>query len=217
MNRQGWRDFICSPERAGRHLSAIGRAVSGAVSEAIDLAVLRSFLEKLQDISEDTRLLGEAVDLIAGDYGDFAKGSLHRVLDALSNEMLAKEQVVGPGLRGNPRWDRTLLQRMTGTLSPVNYISRTSHRSFDLPENRLLAWLADDLLHAVGMIEQRIGTAGLHSELQALRKACESARQHHWFGNISVPPYITSEMVSAASRHRQPESWCWCWTSFPKS
>jgi hypothetical protein len=205
MTRQAWRDFICAPDRAGRHLSAIGRGVAGSVSDAIDIAVLQAFLEKLHDTVDDVRLLGAAVDLIVGRYGAFAKEPLHRVLDALSNEMLAQEQVVGPGLRGNPRWDRTILQRITGTLSPVHFISRTSHRSFELPENQLLSWLVDDLRRTVSAVEQRVGTAALHADLQALRNECERARRHHWFGDISVPLRLTPEMIAASSRHRRPE------------
>lgn len=205
MSREAWRDFICAPHRAGRHLSAIGRGVAGAKSDPIDLAVLQAFLERLHDATDDVRLLGSAVDLIAGGYGAFAKGPLHRVLDALSNEMLAQEQVVGPGLRGNPRWDRTLLQRMAGTLSPVHFVTRTSHRSFDLPENKLLSWLVDDLRRTVSVIEQRVGTTGLHATLQGLRDNCERTRQHHWFGDIAVPLRLTPEMIAAASRHRRPE------------
>ncbi len=205
MTREAWRDFICSPDRAGRHLSAIGRGVAGATSDAIDLAVLQSFLEKLHDSADDVRLLGSAVDLIVGSYGAYASGPLHRVLDLLSNEMLAQEQVIGPGLRGNPRWDRTILQRMAGTLSPGHYVSRTSHRSFELPENQLLSWLIDDLRRTVSIIEQRVGTAALHIDLQTLRNECERARQHHWFSNLSVPLQLTPEMIAAASRHRRPE------------
>ena len=205
MTREAWRDFICAPDRAGRHLSAIGRGVAGATSEAIDLAVLQSFLEKLHDTADDVRLLGSAVDLIVGGYRAYAEGPLHRVLDALSNEMLAQEQIVGPGLRGNPRWDRTILQRMAGTLSPVHYVSRTSHRSFELPENQLLSWLVDDLRRTVSIVEQRVGTAALHADLQTLRDECERARQHHWFSHISVPLRLTPEMIAAASRHRRPE------------
>lgn len=205
MTREAWRDFICAPDRAGRHLSAIGRGVAGAKSDAIDLAVLQSFLEKLHDAAADVSLLGSAVDLIVGGYGAYAKGPLHRILDALSNEILAQEQVVGPGLRGNPRWDRTILQRMTGTLSPVHYVSRTSHRSFDLPENQLLSWLVDDLRRTVAVVEQRVGSSGLHPDLQTLRDECERARQHHWFGDIAVPLRLTPEMIATATRHRRPE------------
>jgi hypothetical protein len=205
MNRDAWRDFICSPDRASRHLSALGRGVVEGTFEAIDLAVLQAFLERLNGAAEDVRLLGAAVDLICGGYCAFADRQLHRIMDALSNEMLASEQVVGPGLRGNPRWDRTLVQRFAGTLSPVHYISRTSHRSFELPENQLLSWLIDDLRHTIAFIEQRVGSAALHRNLQGLREQCEGARQHHWFGDISVPLRVTPAMLTAARRHRQPE------------
>jgi hypothetical protein len=205
MTRQAWREFICSPERAGRHLSGIGRGVAGAQSESIDLAVLQAFLERLSEATDDVRLLGSAVDLVTGGYGDFARESLHRILDSLSNEMLAQEQVVGPGLRGNPRWDRTLLQRMSGTLSPVHFVSRTSHRSFELAENQLLAWLVEDLRSTISLVEQRVGSTTLHPILQSMRFDCELARRHHWFGDVTAPLQPTGEMLSAAQRHRRPE------------
>lgn len=205
MSRQAWNDFICSPERAGRHLSAIGRGVAGAQSEAIDLTVLQAFLERLRDATDDVRLLGSAVDLITGGYAPFASEPLHRVLDALSNEMLAQEEIVGPGLRGNPRWDRTLLLRMSGNLSPVHFVSRTSHRSFNLPENQLLAWLVEDLRTTITLIEQRVGSSGLHPVLEKMRFDCEIARWHHWFGDVSIPLQPTGEMLSAANRQRRSE------------
>jgi hypothetical protein len=183
----------------------MGRGVSGATSDAIDLAVLRSFLERLHGLTDDTNLLGTVVDLISGGYCDFAAGPLQRILDALSNEMLAQEQVVGPGLRGNPRWDRTILHRLTGTLSPVHYISRTSHRSFELPENQLLSWLVGDLRSVIDIVEKRIGSAGLHPALQNLRTDCERARLHDWFGDVSVPLMVTPAMLAAAATHRRPE------------
>ena len=94
---------------------------------------------------------------------------------------------------------------MAGTLSPVHYVSRTSHRSFELPENQLLSWLVDDLGRTVALIEHRVSTPSLHAGLQSLRDDCEKARQHHWFSDISVPLRLTPEMILAASRHRRPE------------
>lgn len=205
MTRQAWRDFICAPERAGRHLSAIGSGVMGASSDhAIDLAVLQSFLEKLHNTDADMSLLGKTVDLVTGDYVDFVSVRLHALLDALSNEMLAQEQIVGPGLRGNPRWDRTILQRMAGTLSPVHYVSRTTHRSFELPENQLVSWLVNEMRSAVAIVEQRVGTKALHPILRSLKEECEKAMKHDWLSSVTVPPLPTPEMISAARRHRNP-------------
>ncbi|MEQ8932037.1 MAG: hypothetical protein RID96_19630 [Nitratireductor sp.] len=205
MSRQAWRDFICAPDRAGRHLSAIGRGVSGSVSDAIDHAALTSFLEKLHDSAEDTRLLGTVIDLIAGGYSRFASDALPRILDALSNEMLAQEQIVGPGLRGNPLWDRTILRRISGTLSPVHYVSRTAHRSFELPENQLLSWLVEDLHNCVATVEKRVGTHALHPDLLRVGNACSEAQNHHWFGDVSRPRAVTPQMLAAAAHHRRPE------------
>ena len=67
MGREAWREFICSPYHAGRHLSVIGRGVSGSVSDAVDLETLRAFLERLSNAYRDVQFLGDAVDLITGD------------------------------------------------------------------------------------------------------------------------------------------------------
>lgn len=205
MSREVWREFVCAPDRAGRHLSAIGRGVSSAKSEAIDLTTLRAFLDRLHGASADAELLGAVIDLIAGNYATFADETLPKILDALSNEVLSLEQVVGPALRGNPRWDRTLIGRLSGSLSPVQYVSRMSHRSFELPENQLLAWLVNDLRRAVEVIERRVGTAALHPDLIRIRDGCDAARRHHWFGDLSVPLRPAAAMMAASLRHRRPE------------
>ena len=205
MSREAWRDFVCAPERAGRHLSAIGRGVVGAKSDAIDLAVLQAFLDRLHGASDDVELLGSVIDLVAGGYADFSEKTLSTILDALSNEVLSLEQIVGPALRGNPRWDRTIIGRLSGALSSVQYVSRTSHRSFELPENQLLAWLVHDLREAVTEIERRVGTTGLHPDLVRIRDGCDAARRHHWFGDLTVPLRVSETMIAAALRHRRPE------------
>lgn len=205
MTREVWREFVCAPDRAGRHLSAIGRGVAGAKSDAIDLAILQAFLDRLHGASADVELLGGVIDLVAGGYAGFAQRTLPKLLDALSNEVLSLEQIVGPALRGNPRWDRTLIGRLSGSLSPVQYVSRTSHRSFELPENQLLAWLVDDLRGAVEDVERRVGTAGLHPDLVVIRDGCDAARRHHWFGDLAAPLRPTAAMMAAALQHRRPE------------
>jgi len=204
MSRQDWHAFISSPQRAGRHLSSIGRGVAGSQADAIDLNVLQAFLERLND-SADATLLGSAVDLICGGYCDFVETKLSRLLDSLSNEMLAQQQVVGPGLRGNPIWDKTILGRLSGSLSRTHFVSRTAHRSFDLPENQLLAWLLTDLVRAVDQVEYVVGSSRLHPQLRSLQMRSEAAQNHHWLGSIPSPLRPTSEMIAAARRHRREE------------
>ncbi|WP_194914590.1 hypothetical protein [Azospirillum sp. INR13] len=200
-----WSKFICSPRHAGRYLSSIGTAVRGKKADAVDLDVLRSFLDRLRQGPADVALLVNAVDLILGDCLAFVVQDLHRLLDHLSNEMVRRDEVVGPALRGNPRWDRTVLGRMAGSLPPGRYVSRTAHRSFDLPENLLLRWLVGNLLGAVIDIRRRVKAKGLHPDLRVLSARCEEALRHHWFGSIDEPPTLTNAMLIAARRHRRPE------------
>lgn len=205
VGREVWRDFICSPYHAGRHLSFIGRGVAGSVSDAVDLETLRTFLDRLTNASNDVQFLGNAVDLITGGYLEFVQGPLGSILDALSNEMLREEEVVGPALRGNPRWDKTLVQRLSGKLSATQYVSGTARRSFDLPENRLLSWLVHDLLSRVDEIERRVGSQALHPDLQTLRRLCMECLSHHWFSTVSRPIALEYGFLLAAKGHRRVE------------
>lgn len=204
MDREAWRSFICSPDRAGRHLSSIGQGVAGATAEPIDLAVLEDFLRKL-DGDDDVTLLTDAVDLLTGGYLDFVRRTLPDLIDIMSNEVLSKQSVVGPGLRGNPVWGRTMLGRMSGALSPVQFISRTSRRSYDLPENRLLRWLVADLGSAVARITRRVTVKGLHPDLLLMLTSCGAAERHHSFSEVAVPGELTAELTVPARRHRRAE------------
>src|SRR6202008_2382988 len=107
VDRAAWRDFICAPEHPYRHLASLGASVRGASSDALDLAGLDDFLLKLKG-DHDVTLLADMVDLVSGPYASFAEGQLFRFNDDLAYEMESRDEIVGPGLRGNPRWDRTV-------------------------------------------------------------------------------------------------------------
>lgn len=202
--RAAWRDFICAPDHPYRHLASLGASVQGANSDAIDIAGLTDFLQKLRGDHEVT-LLADMVDLLSGGYLAFAETQLPRLLDSLANEMESRDEIVGPGLRGNPRWDRTVVSRMAGILPVGRYHSRTSHRSFALPENELLRWLVNELITSVRNLARRSSSATPHGTLVALLQRSEESASHYWLSQLPVPPYLTPAMVSAAKRSRHPE------------
>ena len=203
-NRAAWRDFICAPDHPYRHLASLGASVRGANSEAIDLASLDDFLQKLRG-DHDVALLADMVDLVSGPYEAFVQDRLPGLLDALANEMESRDEIVGPGLRGNPRWDRTVVSRMAGILPVGRYHSRTAHRSFALPENALLRWLVDELLTSARNLARRSASSTPHETLAAILQRCEEAASHHWLSQLAVPPYLTGEMIAAGKRSRRPE------------
>ncbi|WP_197411634.1 hypothetical protein [Sphingopyxis sp. HXXIV] len=203
-NRAKWREFICAPDHPYRHLASLGASVQGAKSDALDLASLSDFLLKLRG-EHDSTLLADMVDLVSGPYEAFSEGHLLRLLDVLANEMESRDEVVGPGLRGNPRWDRTVVSRMAGVLPVGRYYSRTAHRSFTLPENQLLRWLVDELIASIRNLTRRSASASPHKTLVAILQRCEEAAAHHWLSQLPVPPYLNPEMVAAAKRSRRPE------------
>src|SRR5438876_570575 len=103
--RQQWRDFITHPNHAGRHLTSLGKSIEAAEAAPISLAALEDFLVKLAGGTEDVDLLAGAVDLVCGGYADFCTRQLPPLLDSLLSERLGENAIVGPGLRGNTRWD----------------------------------------------------------------------------------------------------------------
>lgn len=203
-DRDNWRDFICSPHHAGRHLASIGTSVGTSVAEAIDTAELQAFLNRVGS-EKDVQVLADVVDLLRPEYLDFIDNDLARVLDHLSNEMVRVEEIVGPALRGNPRWDRTILGRMSYSLPVGKYFTRTAHRSFDLPENLLLRWLIDHLANTIRDIGRRTGLDALHPQLRLIASRCEEALRHHWMSGVPATPMLTPQMITVAERHRRPE------------
>jgi hypothetical protein len=202
--REEWCDFICSPYHAGRHLASIGSAVGSSVADAIEIAELEAFLSRVGS-AQDVQVLADIVDLLKPEYIEFIETGLARVLDYLSNEMVHVEEVVGPALRGNPRWDRTILGRLSGALPTSKYVTRTAHRSFDLPENLLLRWLVEHLTATIRDIGRRIGPEGLHTRLRLMSARCEEALRHHWMSDVPRTTILTPQMLTSAERHRRGE------------
>ena len=204
-DRQRWRDFICSPDHPGRHLSSIGSSVLAATGDPIDLAGLEAFLSKLEGGDDDIRHLATYVDLLSGEYGRFVDFELPRLLDVLAAESRFEERIVGPALVGNPRWDRTLIGRVAGVLRPGQYVSRTARRSHDLQENRLLRWLVADLQGSVRDIRRRNRNVRLHETLERIAVQTGVAERHHVFGSLDIPVALDRGMLQAARLRRRPE------------
>ncbi len=203
-DREAWRRFICSPVHPYRHLASLGSSVIGAKSDAIDLADLESFLEKLRGDS-DVFLLADMGDLISGQYEAYLKEELPRLLDSMANEIERRDAIVGPGIRGNVRWDRTLIGRISGTLPLGRYYSRTAHRTYSLPENRLLLWLLDNLNTSTRSLVRRSSSRAPHGVLTSLMSASEDAMAHNWLSEVGVPSVLTQSMLDAARLHKRPE------------
>ena len=202
--RHQWRDFITDPKRPGRHLSNIGKAVAASNAPLIEESKLLEFVGKLSEGTNDVVLLAGVLDLVMGGYHDFCLRQLPALLDSLANEKAGKESIVGPALRGNTRWDLTILARLSGRLNHAQFITRLPVRSFELPENALVRWLVDELVQTVSWTEMRIGSNALPLAMAGIRGACEEALRHPWFRDISAPQLLDVHMRNAAQRQRLP-------------
>lgn len=204
-DKREWRDFICQSGSGGRLLSSIGAAVSLSSSEAVDHGEVSRFLAALRRGRDDVRVLASAVDLLDLTYAQFFSKEVQSLLDHLSSETVKDEQVVGPALRGNPRWDKTVLARRTGVLPVGRYVSRLPRRSFARPENALLKWLVNSILEELHHLERQIGIEGLPQPLRVLYASVEGASRAYGIQDIEVPARLLSEMVFAARRSRRKE------------
>jgi hypothetical protein len=201
---QQWRDFICDPIRPGRFLSNVGRSVVEAHAEPLDLEVLKNFLNRLSGGGADRDLLASAVDLAYSGYFNFFSKSLSALLDALANERIGEDAIVGPGLRGNPLWSRTSVARRSNKILRTQYVTRLPVRSFGLPENSLVRWLVGSVASAINAFEARVGSGALPERLALIRTACDDALSHHWFQEVTPPRMVTLNMIAAAKQQRNP-------------
>lgn len=177
-SRQRWRDFICSPLHAGRHLASVGRSVAASKSDAIAIDELEAFLNRLEGASEDVSFLAAVVELLNGGYLRYLEDVLPDLLDQLSSETERQDEIVGPVLKGAPRWGQTLLGRRSGQLRHGLYYSRTAHRSYDLPENRVVRILVDEIGSVVADVFARAKGRGVPEPIVRMRAACEALQDH---------------------------------------
>jgi hypothetical protein len=142
-------------------------------------------------------LLADYVDLSIGGYEQFTVTKLVRILDALSSERRGASEVVGPGIRGHVQWGQTLVARRTGSLAPGRYLSRVAHRTFDLPVNRVLAWLVRDLMDAISRIKAQVGSRRLTPAMERMETRLGEALGHHWLADIEPSQNITGDLALA--------------------
>lgn len=193
-DRETWSDFICSPRRAGRHLASIGRNAVGAMADAVDQSLLEDFLSRIDD-ERAVELLAQFVDLSVGGYDAFVADRLNRLLDALSNEKKAVFETVGPGLRGQVQWGKTLVARRTGTLPAGRYFSRVAHRTFDMPINRVLTWLIHDLSAGLYLIKTQVGSKRLTPRMERMDAQLREALSHHWLADVEPSTDVQADLA----------------------
>lgn len=183
-------------------MSSIGSSVALSASVIAGDDDLKRFLSSLRGGRKDVRTIANIVDLLDSAYEQFFSKDVGGLLDHLSSETVKDEQVIGPALRGNPRWDRTLLARRTGSLPLGRYISRLPRRSFGRPENALLKWLVNDILRELHHLERQVGVDGLPMALRSLFATVDSVNRAYGIGDLDVPVRLLPDMVFAARRGR---------------
>lgn len=177
-NREAWREFITSPEHAGRFLSRIGDSVGAAVSEPVHMDELQSFLASLRGGTADVTFLATVVELLSGGHVEFMRDDLPVLLDQLSSETARRDEIVGPAIQGSVRWMPTNVARRTGKLAPGRYFSVTARRSYDIPENRTVRRYLDALDSATTWVARKARPGRPPSGVQRLLDEVRQSQAH---------------------------------------
>lgn len=203
--RQAWRDFICSPDHAGRFLSSIGNAVAPAVSDQIHLDELNSFLASLEGGTEDALFLALVIELSSESYREFIEKRLALLLDQLSAETTRRHETVGPAARGAVRWMRTKVDRRLGRLPYGRYYSITAHRTYDIAENRVVRRLLTAMQVLLAEAAELAGAGRLPARLEKLRHRVEALQSHDAMRGLSATRITDRLDLEAGERsHRAP-------------
>lgn len=201
--RERWVTELTASRHVHRFLTRIGAASDPAIAPAISAEELKSYLGSLRGGAADARILLEVLELLTYGYDSFIQETLPDLLSVLGSRMEFVQEVVGPGLRGNVRWDLTKVSRANRTLPATRYVSNVPRRTYDTPENLLLCWLLADLDRAIGHIGKRIGSARLHTRLRAIREGCRTALRNEALSGVESIRSVSQQMIHAAmhSRH----------------
>lgn len=203
--RESWREFICDPNKAGRHLSGVGNSAVSAAGPEISRATLASFLERLSNAQADATTLAEAVDLAYAPYHEFCTHHLSGLLGRLTTETRSDDAVVGPSLRGVVRWGPTIAGRRSGRLLPTQFCVRLPYRSTGTPENVVLRWLLSSLVDGVAGLETRLGSVSLPLSMLTMRRACELALKDDRLSFSCTTGEVPSHQdIITTARHRLP-------------
>ena len=170
----------------------------------MDDPTIAKFLARLEDGAGGVEILAGIIDLLGSEYSAFCTNELPTLLDSLANDNIATNAIVGPALRGNTRWDLTYAGRLSGRVSPVQFVTRLPVRNFSLPENQLVRWLVANLGTTISTIEARLGSSAIPERLRAIRDACNEAIKHHWFKDVPPPGTLDIHMLTSAMRRRLP-------------
>jgi hypothetical protein len=203
--RQAWKEFICSSTHAGRHLSNIGQSVAVSRSDQIDIHELEAFLDRLKGGEDDVVFLANVVELTGGSYADFLETVLPDFLEQLSSETERRDQVVGPALVGSPRWGQTQIARRSGHLRFGQYYSRTAHRSYDVPENRVLAWLVHHLDQLADEVFRRARLRSAPLPIQRIADACDGISTHPVLWTVASWEELDHRDLAAAETSNRAE------------
>lgn len=184
--RDRWREFITSPDHAGRFMSRIGGAVRGALSEPIHMDELQDFLASLSSGEADVEFLAGVVELLSGGHRAFVRKELPVLLDQLSSETSRENRVVGPAVTGSVRWMETRVARRTGRLPPGRYVSITARRSYDIPENRTIRRYLEAVDQVATGIVKRAPSGRAPRGIEALLREVRHLQTHDAMRGLRV-------------------------------
>lgn len=145
--------------------------------------------------------------LLSDETERFVLQTVPSMLKRMPQSARATMQVVRNFARGRIDWGRTLVERAASGCDPTVFAVHVTDRSTDVPENRLVAFLLDEVVKNAGSV---LGTAavvpGTWTERAAvLATHARRARGHASLVDVRTPASISGRdaQVVRTSRHRE--------------
>jgi hypothetical protein len=174
-----------------------------AIATATDLShdAISEFLTGLAKAGVDYASLVTAL-LLLGSVREFLELQLDGLLRSLNHEAARTEQVLGPALKGNPSWGKTVVSRVGQRIRPHEFIVHRPERSADLPENQLLKRVLADITEAANLL-QSVGESGaVAQELLAISSRALAGLRSGSLTNVTLPRNTSAIMHARARRAR---------------
>ena len=87
------------------------------------------------------------------------------------------------------------MARRAGLLPAGRYFSRVAHRTFDVPINRVLAWLIHDLDAGLRTIKKEVGSPRLTPGMERMDAQIQEALRHHWLADVEPSADILADLM----------------------
>lgn len=203
--RKSWSEFIA--DRGLRLFTAAPQSIPRAPD--VDVADVQAFAKMLRE--DDRALAAKLYFLVSPTLVAFVEDSLPKLLRALSHGSQARVVDSRGTVRGHLQWGATLRGRLTSKIDSGTFVVSQRFRSADIPENRLVRAVLEQVRAAAATVRSALGISGVPTKVDGSRslqqlildldRATREALHHPYLRDVASVA-VTSQMRQAARRRR---------------